>query len=65
MKEKENNGMTTAKVAKEIYSKKCPECDTIFTSEYKEQLKYNFDLHHQACKRKNKMKKQKQKEKKK
>ena len=60
---KENNGITTARVVKEIYSKKCPECDETFTSESKSQLKWNFDVHHNACKRKAKLKKQKEKNK--
>ena len=60
---KENNGITTARIVKEVFSKTCPECTEIFTSEYKDQLKYNFDIHHQACKRKAKLKKQKEKSK--
>jgi len=59
---KQNNGITTVRVVKEIHKKKCPECDETFTSEYKDQLKYNFDLHHQACKRKAKLKNKVKKE---
>jgi len=58
---KENNGITSARVVKEIYSKTCPECGSVLTSEYKDQLKYNFDIHHQSCKRKAKLKKQQEK----
>ena len=61
VKEKENNGITTARVVQEIFAKSCPECEKKLTASNKKQLMYNFDLHHQACKRRQKKQKEKEK----
>lgn len=63
MKKQKDNGITTARIVKEVYSKTCPECQTEITSEYKDQLKWNFQIHHQACKKKQKKQKEKNNEK--
>ncbi len=58
VKEKEDNGITTIKIVQEVWKKTCPECDKEISGINRKQLVWNFDIHHQACKRR------KQKEKK-
>jgi len=52
MKEKENNGITRIRIVQEVYKKTCPECDKEITGVNKRQLIWNFNIHHQSCKRK-------------
>ena len=54
-----DNDITTIRVVQEVWKKVCPECDKEITGINKRQVVYNFNLHHQACKKK--MKKQKEK----
>lgn len=63
-KEKENNGITRIRIVQEIYKKTCPECDKEITGVNKKQLIWNFNIHHESCKKKIEEEKQKQKEKK-
>ena len=59
VKQNEENGITTIKIVQEVCIKTCPECDKEISGVNRKQLVWNFNVHHQACKRK--LKKQKEK----
>ena len=51
---KEDDGITRNRIVQEVYKKTCPECDKIITGVNKRQLVWNFNVHHESCKRKTK-----------
>ena len=58
---KENNSIVAIRIVQEVWKKTCPECEKEITGINKKQVIYNFDLHHQACKRRQKKQKEKEK----